>query len=140
MKLLDFFKAAGVALVLLILNVIVAIGAVLVYAYAVEPGHPSEYYDQAALWIAPWSCYIVGTALFLIAGYVFARRNPARNGFAFALVVVAFYTLIDAASVGFAGIGNVAFFLAMLLKLVAALTGAFLATRTNLFRALANEE
>jgi hypothetical protein len=71
---------------------------------------------------------------------MFASRNPSRNGFVFALVVVAFYTLIDAASVGFSGIANVAFLLSMLLKVIASLAGAFLATRTDSFRTLANEK
>jgi hypothetical protein len=136
----DFVKAAGVAVVLLILNVMVAVAVVLVYSYAIEPGHPREFYDQAALWIAPWGCYFVGTALFLIAGFVFARRQPARNGFLFALAFTAFYTLIDAATVGFVGMASAAFFLSLLLKIVASLTGAFLGARMNSLRAFAHEK
>jgi hypothetical protein len=128
---LDFAKAAGASLMLFILNVMVAIGAVLIYNVAIEPGHSREYYEQAAQWIAPWSGHIIGTALFLIAGYIFARRNPARNALVFALVIVAFYALVDAASVGFSGLKPVTFLLCVLLKFIASLTGALLATRTN---------
>jgi hypothetical protein len=134
----DFVKAAGVAVVLLILNVLVAVAAVL-YSTFIEPGHPREFYDQAALWIAPWSCHIVGTALFLLAGYVFTRRQPARQGFLFAAAFTAFYALIDAASVGFTGVANASFLLLMLVKLMASLTGAFFGARTNLSEARFHE-
>ena len=129
MKPIDFAKAAGVALVILIINVIISILVVLFYSFFINPGHPRAYYDEAAKWIAPWCSYIGGTALFLIAGYYFARHNPARNPFLFALTFTLLYMIIDGATVKFKGIFNWQEGLAMLVKLLAALAGAYLATQ-----------
>ena len=126
---IDFAKAAGVAIAVLVLNVLIAILVVLGYRIFIEPGRPSEFYDAAALRIAPWCSHIAGTALFFGAGYLFAKRRPQRNGFLFATTFTAIYAIIDAATVGFVGVFGVEFGLSMLAKLLAALAGAFLATQ-----------
>jgi hypothetical protein len=102
---------------------------ILFYSFVIEPGHPSEFYNEAALRIAPWCSHIFGTALFFGAGWLCTRRRPERNGLLFAAVFTLFYAIIDAATVGFKGILNVEFALSMLAKLLAALVGALLATR-----------
>jgi hypothetical protein len=129
MKPIDFAKAAGVATAILVLNVLIAILVVLAYSIFIEPGHPREFYDAAALRIAPWCSHIAGTTLFLGAGYLFARRRPERNGFLFAGAFTVLYAIIDSATVGFVGVFTVEHSLSMLAKLLAALAGAFLATR-----------
>lgn len=131
MKPIDLAKAVGIAVAILVVNVLIAILVVLVYSLFIEPGHPREFYDAAALRIAPWCSHIAGTALFFGAGYLFAKRRPQRNGLLFAAAFTAFYALIDAATVGFAGVFEVEFSLSMLAKLLAALAGAFLATRNG---------
>jgi len=128
MKPIDFAKAAGVALVILIISVIISILAVLFYSFFINPGQPREYYDEAAKRIAPWCSHIGGTALFLLAAYYFGRHNPARNPFLFALAFTVLYVIIDGATVKFKGLLNWQFGLAMLVKLLAALAGAYLAT------------
>ena len=129
MKPLDFVKAAGVGFGLLVVNVLIAIVVVLAYSIFIEPGHPREFYDAAALRIAPWCSHIAGTALFFVAGYWFARRRHERNGYLFAATFTLFYAIIDAATVGFVGALAVEFLVSMLLKLLAALAGAWLASR-----------
>jgi hypothetical protein len=129
MQPIDFAKAAGVAAVVLAINVLIAVLVVLGYSIFIEPGHPREYYDAAALRIAPWCSHIFGTALFFGAGYLFAKRCPQRNGLLFAATFTVLYAIIDGASIGFAGVLSVVHALSMLAKLLAALAGAYLATR-----------
>ena len=128
MKPIDFIKAAGIAALVLVLNVLIAIIAVFVYSI-LEPGHPKPFYDAAALRIAPWCSYIAGTALCFGAGYFCARRCPQRNGFFFGGAFTIFYAIIDGAMVGFVGIFALNFVISMFAKLFAALAGVFLAQK-----------
>src|SRR5687768_18594328 len=116
MRLIDCAQAAGVAIAVLALNILISILVVLGYSLFIEPGHPSEFYDAAALRIAPWCSHIFGTALFFAGGYLFAKRNPRRNGLLFAVTFTIFYAIIDAAAVGFAGVFGLEFALSMLMK------------------------
>ena len=87
MKPIDFIKAIGVAIALLAINVLIAILVVIVYRFLIEPGHPTEFYDEAAMKIAPWCSHIAGTALFFVASYFLTARRPDRNGPLFAAAV-----------------------------------------------------
>jgi hypothetical protein len=129
MKPIDILKATGVAILLLALNVLIAVLVVLAYSVFIDPGHPREYYNEAAQRIAPWCSHIAGTALFFVAGYYFAKRNPERNGVLFAVTFTVLYAIIDGAIVGFVGVFSIVFGLSMLAKLLAGLAGAFLAIR-----------
>jgi hypothetical protein len=131
MKPIDFARAAGVAIGILVLNVLVSVVVVLVYRFLIEPGHPDEFYDAAAMRIAPWCSHTAGTALFFVASYLSVRRRPERNGFLFASTVTFFYALIDGAIVSFAGSFAPEFVLSLLAKLAAGLAGAFLAMKRS---------
>jgi hypothetical protein len=129
MELIDFAKAAAVAAAVLALNVLISILVVTAYSIFIKPGQPREFYDAAALRIAPWCCYTAGTALFLAAGYYFAGGHPARNGYLFAVTFTMLYVIIDGATVGFVGVLSMEFAASMLLKLAAALAGAYFGAR-----------
>jgi hypothetical protein len=131
MKPIDYAKAVGVAIAILALNVLIAILVVLGYSIAINPGHSPEYYNAAALKIAPWCSHVFGTALFFAAGFLFARRKPERNGFTFAVAFTILYAIIDSATVGFAGFFSMEFGLSMLAKLLAGQAGALVAKRTK---------
>ena len=129
MKPLDYFKCAGVGFALLVVNILIAVLVVMIYALVIDPGHPREYYDAAALRISPWCSHIAGTTLFFIATWYVTPRRPDRNAYQFAIAITLFYTIIDSAMMGFAGILDFEFAMSMLAKLVAALAGAFVGNR-----------
>jgi hypothetical protein len=95
MKPIDYLKAAGVALAVLTLTVAASFPMVFFYATFIEPGHPQEFYNEAARWIAPWSSYVLGPILFLGINYLLARRNAGRNALMFAAATIGMYVLID---------------------------------------------
>lgn len=100
---LDYVKAFGVALLLMVLNVAASFGVVAVYAYLIEPGHDAAYYEAAAQSIAPWSSVFVGALLFFLAAWFFGVRKPTRSALAFAVTFAAIYTMIDFAIIAAVG-------------------------------------
>ena len=131
MILMDFVKAFGVAILLLIIDVLIAFCVVYVYVSLTDPGHTQAYYVTTGVPIARWSTRIAGTALILGAAWFFGMRRPLRNAWMFAVTVTAFYALVDAASVHFAGVATISFGLTIGLKLAGGLAGAWLAVRTR---------
>ena len=131
MKPIDYAKAAGIAALVLIVDVLLAVGVVFAWASFVEPGHPRAYYASAGIPIALLSTRIFGTALIFAACWWAGRRNPQRNALLFAAILVFCYAVLDGASVAFEGffVGGTA--ITMLLKLAAGLAGAQLAVRTR---------
>ena len=129
MKALDYLKALGVALEVIIITMAASYLMVAFYAYFIEPGQPQEFYNAAALWIAPWSSYILGPLVFFAFNYRLARRSPARNALGFAAATIGMYIVVDFSMVPAMGLPlsslvtfSVAFWL--LVKLAAALAGA----------------
>jgi len=131
MKPTDYAKAAGVAALVLILDVLIAIGVVYFYAVFVNPGHPRAYYATAGISVARWSTRIAGTALLFGAAWLWGSRSPSRNAYGFATALTVFYALLDGASVGFSGVFTASFAFTIGLKLIGSLTGALIAVRSR---------
>lgn len=127
---MDFLKALGVALLILVLNVAISFGVMWVYGNFIEIGHPPSFYQEAAQRIAPWSSLIAGAVLFFLAGWEFAKRKPERNGLVFAAAVAAIYVAVDVAIIAAAGaltaLGAIVW-ASMITKMIAALAGAYMA-------------
>ena len=102
MKPIDYLKAVGVALGILVVNVAISFGVVAAYATFIDPGHDEAYYQAAAQWIAPWSSIAFGWLLFFTASY-FVSRKSDRNALAFALATLAAYAAIDLGIIGAVG-------------------------------------
>ncbi|MGO9930468.1 MAG: hypothetical protein ACLPV8_01445 [Steroidobacteraceae bacterium] len=134
MRPIDVAKAFGVAALVFVLDVLIAIALVYGWAIFIEPGHDQSYYETAALPIARWSTRSAGTALMFGAAWFSARRRPQRNAYVYAALLVFFYAFIDGVSAAFVGFFTLSIALAMLLKLIGALAGAYLA-RTRRSRA-----
>jgi len=129
MKPVDSMKAAGTAAAVLILDVLLAVGVVYLWAIYINPGHPRAYYASAGVPIARLSTRILGTALIFAASWWSARRNPERNAVGFGVVLVIYYALMDGVSVGFQGFFTPEIAITILLKLAAGIAGGVVAVR-----------
>ena len=140
MKRTEYWLALGLAVALLAVNFAISIIAMLIYSAAIEPGHDAAYYNQAALRIVPWAVGIAAPILFALVGYRAARRHPERNPYLFAATVWLIYLALDmiAASMmnALAATFSLASIVQLLGHLVAALLGAWLATRSRTAAAL----
>lgn len=131
MKPLDYLKAIGVAVAVLVFTMIASFPMVAFYAYLIEPGHPQEFYTEAAQWIAPWSSFILGPITFFVLNYWLAKRSPERNAMAFAAASIVSYLVIDLSIVPAMG-GDILEFLTFSMgfwfsiKVIGAFSGAHL--------------
>ena len=131
MKPADFAKAAGAAVLVLVIDVLIAVAVVFAWSILIAPGHSKAYYQTAGIPIALWSTRIAGTALIFGAAWLSAKRRPERNAYLFAVALVVFYAILDGASVGFQGFFTLGFGLTILIKVIGSLAGALVAIRTT---------
>jgi hypothetical protein len=134
MTAIDYAKAFGVALLLMVLNVAVSFVVMAVYGYLIDPGHDASYYESAAQRIAPWSSVFAGALLFFAAAWLFGMRKPARPAFTFALIFTAIYTLIDLSIIAAVGaLASMGYIVAISIaaKFAAAFLGASMARRRS---------
>jgi len=103
LQIIDYLKALGVALLLMIVNVAIAFAVMAVYGHVIAPGHEAAYYEAAARRIAPWSSVIAGALLFFAAAWLLGMRRPARSALAFALTFTGLYALVDIAIIAAVG-------------------------------------
>jgi hypothetical protein len=129
---MEFLRAAGLAFVVLIIDVVLAVAVVYVWGTYQHPGQSESFYATAGIPIARASTRILGTALIFLTAWLAARRRPPRRAYMFALALVFFYALLDGASVAFEDFFNLSIALTMALKLIAALAGAALAVRQRM--------
>lgn len=134
MSTLDFVKAFGVALLLMVLNVAIAFGVMAIYGNFIDPGHTAEFYQMAALRIAPWSSVVAGSLLFFGAAWLLGVRRPQRSALLFALAFAAIYVLIDLiiiVSIDAGAVLSVLVALSVAGKFAGAILGAQLARRAK---------
>lgn len=134
MQPIDFLRAAAVGLCVFIGTILGSVLMVAVYAHLINPGHPQEFYNAAAQWIAPWSSHAVGPLLFFWLNYRGALRRPHRKAMAFAGACIACYVIIDMASVPLFGVSfstvlTWTFLLSLCGKTAGALLGAWIGVR-----------
>lgn len=114
----DYAKAAGWALLVLVLNMLLATVAILaVNATRAEPLAP----EAVAAWTAPIGGFLI---FFLVLRWVTARRL-SRPPLQFALAIFGFYAVVDVA-IGYAASGAATFQPLFLVSLGLALAGALL--------------
>jgi hypothetical protein len=132
----DTFKAIGLALTILVLNLIATTVAISAYAIGVAPGRSQAFYQAAAPGIAAWTAPAGGALMFLTAVGWLGRRWPERRPYAFALRAWLAYVILDVVSGVAMGPASALLTwpmaLSMTLALAGALAGAALARPRNL--------
>jgi hypothetical protein len=129
MRTIDWLKAVGIALLLTVLDLGIATLVISIYAWMIDPGHPTDYYRTLAPSIATPSTAIAGPLLMFGANWWFSRSRPDRNPWMYAVAIFAAYVLIDWATVDFRGMLNPVALGITALKLLGALLGAWAAQR-----------
>jgi hypothetical protein len=125
----DLPRAFGVALLVMALDFACAFAFVFLWVQINQPDRPLAMMDPKTIALSTLSTRMFGPILFALCIWVFSRRRPQRNAWAFAGAVFAFYALVDWSLVGFQGVFLPAALATMALKLAGAMTGAWLARR-----------
>lgn len=133
MEALDIPKALGVAVAVLVITLAASFPMVAFYAFVIEPGHPQEFYNEAAQWIAPWSSHILGPVMFFAFNFWLAKRSTRRNALLFAAATVVLYTAVDLSTLPMIGLPiaaalTVPFGLSLVGKAAGAFLGAYYGT------------
>lgn len=136
MEKLDYLKALGFAILVLVVTMTLSIPMVALYRYAIEPGQPPQFYMQAAQWIAPWSSHILGPLIFLAINYRVAKQQPNRHAKLFATITIILYVIVDFGMLPLMGYDLIAMLttttlLSLSAKLAGALLGAQLGARVG---------
>ena len=141
MNFAESLKALGVAVFVLVFTIAASFPMVAVYAYLIEPGHPPEFYSEAANWIAPWSSHILGPIAFFACNYWLVKTVRARFPLRFAASTIGFYLLVDLVMLGtLLGIPLRTYFtLGILLSLSAKIVAAFWGANLGLARRTASD-
>jgi hypothetical protein len=125
----------GVALLVMIANVIASILYMVVYSYLIDPGHDEQYYNDHIQTAAPYCSIVAGIPLMFIAGRWIARWWEGKFAIKSAIVVWLAYLLIDSTIILFAGALTPKFalilFVSFATKLGAVYFGASTAARSQ---------
>ena len=80
-----------------ILNVLCFFVFMVIYSYAIDPGHDQNYYSEAANRFGPISSIICGIPLMYLAGRWIGKRAGPRLAIAAGIILWAVYFAIDLA-------------------------------------------
>ena len=122
----------GIALLVLVANVLASILYMVVYSYLIDPGHEKEYYDAHIQIAAPYCSIVAGIPLMFLAGWWVGGWWRGEFAVKSALVIWLAYTVIDLAIVMAAGAtSKIGMLVAVSLvtKLAAVYVGALFAGR-----------
>ena len=133
MQVWDYIKAFATGFAVLALNLLTLVALVFGYSQFIAPGHPPEFYTEAAPRLGAWSGPIAGALLMFVFIWLLSRRRPHRNSYAFAAATFVSYAAIDIA-LGLAAstpaeLFTPSFALSMLGVCAAAFAAAYVATQ-----------
>lgn len=120
-----WWLAIPFSLGVMMLNVLIHVLYMVVYAYLINPGHDQAYYQAYAELSAPYSSIIAGMPLMFLAGRWIGTKFSTGNSVKAALLVWLVYFLIDFAVVAAVGaLAQIALLFAI--SFATKLAGAFL--------------
>lgn len=126
----------GIAVLVMVTNVIVSILYMVVYSYLIDPGHEKEYYDAHVQIAAPYCSIVAGIPLMFLTGWWVSGWWEGKFSVEAALVVWITYAVIDLAVCVAAGLTpKIAILVAVSLatKLAAIYAGALFGGRRRAF-------
>ena len=88
-------RLAGVALLVLVTNVVCSILYMVVYGYVIDPGHEQAYYDAHIQRAAPYCSIVAGVPLMFLAGWWVSSWWQRALGMGGAWTIWTAYVLID---------------------------------------------
>ena len=94
----------GIALLVMIANVVASILYMVVYGYLINPGHEKEYYNAHVQVAAPYCSIVAGIPLMFLAGWWVGGWWQGEFAVKSALVVWLVYAVIDVAILLAAGL------------------------------------
>jgi hypothetical protein len=117
----------GVAVLVLVANVVASILYMVVYSYVIDPGHDPQYYNDHIQVAGPYCSIVAGIPLMFLAGWWVAGWWQRAHGVRPAWIVWLAYTVIDLAillAVGMSLRVGLLFVVSFATKLAAAYFGA----------------
>lgn len=96
--------ALPTAIVTGILNVLCFFAFMVIYSYAIDPGHDQDYYSQAASRFGPYSSIICGMPLMYLAGRWIGKRVGPSLAITAGVLVWAIYFTLDLVAVAASGV------------------------------------
>lgn len=93
----------GVALLVLIVNVLLSVLYMVVYGHLINPGHDEQFYHDHIQVAAPYCSIVAGIPLMFLAGWWVAGWKNIGRPIAAALTVWVSYAVIDLAIIMAAG-------------------------------------
>ena len=133
MNIRHILKLIAATLLVMIVNVLVSVLVVTVYAHLINTGHPNQFYEEFATNSAPYISIIAGFPLMLSLCWWLSRRWPPELVMRSVILIWMFYAVIDITIV--MASGEVTSRLALLVtvsmitKLIAAVMGGKLGSR-----------
>jgi hypothetical protein len=122
----------GIAVLVMVANILVSILYMVVYSYLIDPGHEKQYYDAHIQVAAPYSSIIAGIPLMFLAGYWISGWWDGEFAVESALLVWFVYALIDFAALMASGLTTriaVLIAVSLVTKLAAIYVGAMIGGR-----------
>lgn len=127
-----FARLAGVALLVMVANVLCTVLYMVAYGYLINPGHDDAFYQAHVQIAAPYCSIVAGIPLMFLAGWWVAGWKANRSSIIMALTVWGVYATLDGAILVASGASSTVlplFTASFVTKLLAIWAGAALHSR-----------